>query len=170
MILTPNIPPEHPSLASYVNTFLPEQIRMWGFVRTMKSFQARTYASYKLVWFPKLIRCRACDSRIYEYLHPSYCLLPPSSSDPLAKQLDASSPSWRDKVGPAAAFADASPDLPPEGEGNQADPKQRGEYERRRAWRVDEGTVKRFRDLVAEFKGTQWVTLTARQIEDLADV
>jgi len=154
MILAPTIPPEHPSLASYVNTFLPEQIRMWGFVRTMKSFQARTYASYKLVWFPKLIRCRACDSRIYEYLHPSYCLLPPSSSDPLAKQLD----------------ADASPDLPPEGEGNQADPKQRGEYERRRAWRVDVGTVKRFRDLVAEFKGTQWVTLTARQIEDLADV
>ena len=42
MILEPPLPPEYPTLASYVNSFLPEQIRMWGFVRTMKSFVARS--------------------------------------------------------------------------------------------------------------------------------
>jgi tRNA pseudouridine38-40 synthase len=35
------------------------------------------------------------------------------------------------------------------------DPKARGEYERRRGWRVDEGTMKRFRNLIAQFQGTQ---------------
>jgi tRNA pseudouridine38-40 synthase len=42
MIVAPPLPAEHPTLASYVNSFLPEQIRMWGFVRTLKSFAART--------------------------------------------------------------------------------------------------------------------------------
>jgi hypothetical protein len=34
-------------------------------------------------------------------------------------------------------------------------PRAKGEYERRRGWRVDQGTMDRFRKLVAEFKGTQ---------------
>jgi len=43
MIVAPPLPDEHPNLASYVNSFLPDQIRMWGWVRTINSFQARTY-------------------------------------------------------------------------------------------------------------------------------
>ena len=50
---------------------------------------------------------RSCESRIYEYVLPSYCLLPPVASDPLAIQLDQSSPGWRDGLGVAAEFADA---------------------------------------------------------------
>lgn len=43
------------------------------------------------------------------------------------------------------------------GGGNERVPsgQSRGEYERKRNWRVDEATMKRFRTLVAEFKGTQ---------------
>ncbi|KAK4684269.1 tRNA pseudouridine38-40 synthase, partial [Tremellales sp. Uapishka_1] len=138
MILDPPLPDGHATLTSYVNSFLPEQIRMWGFVRTMKSFQART----------------ACDSRVYEYLLPSYCLLPPASTDYLSKMLNESSPGWRDSLGDAAVFSDASPELPDVEEGEKLDPRARGEYERRRGWRVDEGTLKRFRGLIAQYKGT----------------
>jgi tRNA pseudouridine38-40 synthase len=42
LIIEPPLPEGLDTLASYVNSFLPPQIRMWGFVRTMKSFQART--------------------------------------------------------------------------------------------------------------------------------
>jgi hypothetical protein len=50
----------------------------------------------------------ACDSRRYEYLLPSYCLLPPQSSDSLAKSLDTTSPGWRDTLGSAVEFADSA--------------------------------------------------------------
>lgn len=139
---------------------------------------------------PLTILPSACDSRIYEYLLPSYCLLPPASTDALSKRLDESSPGWRDVLGVSAEFADAAPapalatsgdevgngvegNVVGEGEGEGAgegagagasvgedeetklDPKARGEYERRRTWRVDPDTLKRFRELIAEFKGTQ---------------
>ncbi|BEJ17427.1 hypothetical protein CspHIS471_0608280 [Cutaneotrichosporon sp. HIS471] len=138
MILDPPVPPEFPNLTAYVNSFLPAQIRMWGFVRAMKSFQART----------------ACDSRVYEYLLPSYCLLPPASSDPFAKVLDETSPGWRDIVKSGLEFVDAAPPMEEPAEGEDYDPKQRGEFERRRGWRVDEDTLKRFDDLIQQYKGT----------------
>nr|XP_031858534.1 tRNA pseudouridine(38-40) synthase [Kwoniella shandongensis]KAA5525606.1 tRNA pseudouridine(38-40) synthase [Kwoniella shandongensis] len=139
MIQEPPIPDEFKNLTEYVNSFLPDQIRMWGFVRTVKSFSART----------------AADSRIYEYLLPSYCLLPPAKDDPLSKRLDESSPGWRDALGPAAEFADAAPPMVQDEETGEAiEPRNRGEFERRRGWRVDEGTMKRFRDLIAQYKGT----------------
>jgi len=42
MILDPPLPEGFSDLTEYVNSMLPDQIRMWGYVRTMKSFQART--------------------------------------------------------------------------------------------------------------------------------
>ncbi|WVR06656.1 tRNA pseudouridine(38-40) synthase [Kwoniella sp. DSM 27419] len=151
MIHDPPLPEGYKNLAEYVNTFLPEQIRMWGFVRTVKSFNART----------------AADSRIYEYLLPSYCLLPPGRDDPLGRRLDRSSPGWRDLLGKEAVeFVDAAPSLAPEegdaegdggeGEGKEfkINPKNRGEFERRRGWRVDAKTLERFRELIAQYKGT----------------
>lgn len=98
---------------------------------------------------------RAADSRIYEYLLPSYCLIPPHKDDPLAKHLDISSPDWRDIVGEGpCSFADARLPMPTSDEG-EVDPKVRGEYERKRRWRVDEKTLNRFRDIIAQYKGTQ---------------
>ena len=101
---------------------------------------------------------RACDSRVYEYLLPSYCLLPPASSDAICTLLNASSPGWRDGLGPGADFADQTPDMTESaGEGEALNPKERGEFERRRGWRIDQGTLERFRELVNEFHGSQYV-------------
>ncbi|WWC62989.1 tRNA pseudouridine(38-40) synthase [Kwoniella dejecticola CBS 10117] len=139
MIVKPPLPEGFKTLAEYVNSILPDQIRMWGFVRTVKSFNART----------------AADSRIYEYLLPSYCLLPPGRTDPLGKRLDKSSPGWRDLLGKEAVeFVDAAPSFDDEEEDGKINPKNRGEFERRRGWRVDSKTLERFRDLIAQYKGT----------------
>ncbi|WVQ84230.1 tRNA pseudouridine(38-40) synthase [Cryptococcus sp. DSM 104549] len=137
LITEPPIPEGFSSLAEYVTSMLPPQIRMWGFVRTVKSFNART----------------AADSRIYEYLLPSYCLLPPSKEVVLAKYLDESCPDWREVIGPACEFSDATNPPPIDLEGEPT-PQQRGEFERRRGWRVDERTMKRFRDIIAQYTGT----------------
>ncbi|KAI9032091.1 tRNA pseudouridine synthase [Hyaloraphidium curvatum] len=52
---------EDPEIIGRINSHLPDQIRVWGVVRTMKSFNAKN----------------ACDSRIYEYLLPTYVFIPP---------------------------------------------------------------------------------------------
>lgn len=52
---------EDPDVVQKINEHLPPQIRVWGIQRTSNNFSC--YAS--------------CDSRWYEYLMPSYCLLPP---------------------------------------------------------------------------------------------
>lgn len=102
---------------------------------------------------------RACDSRKYEYLLPSYCLLPPASGQALSKAMDQSSPGWREALGEAAKFADggspATIEGAEEGEEVKVDPKARGEFERKRGWRVDEPTLSRFRELIAMYTGTQ---------------
>ncbi|KAJ1978947.1 tRNA pseudouridine synthase 1 [Dimargaris verticillata] len=50
-----------PDIVAKINAALPDQIRVWGFVRSLKSFNARF----------------ACDSRIYEYMLPTYVFAPP---------------------------------------------------------------------------------------------
>ena len=122
---------------------------------------------------------------MYEYLLPTYCLLPPASKDPLAKHLDESSPGWREGLGEAAEFADAGvagdedeaegQDAPTVGEFDAKDadregggeggelpetrgkfgPRKAGEFERRRGWRCDQTTLDRFKRLIKEFVGTQ---------------
>ncbi|KAH8168041.1 hypothetical protein CIB48_g220 [Xylaria polymorpha] len=52
---------EDPDIVQKINENLPPQIRVWGIQRTNNPFSC--YVS--------------CDSRWYEYLMPSYCLLPP---------------------------------------------------------------------------------------------
>ena len=63
---------EDPEIVSKINQALSPQIRVWGIERTNNSF-----SSYQL-----------CDSRIYEYLIPSYCLLPPHPRSFLGKEID----------------------------------------------------------------------------------
>ncbi|KAJ2008267.1 tRNA pseudouridine synthase 1 [Coemansia thaxteri] len=48
-----------------INAHLADQIRVWGFVRVIQSFNAKT----------------VCDSRIYEYLLPTYVLMEPSTAN-----------------------------------------------------------------------------------------
>ncbi|KAI9895094.1 MAG: tRNA pseudouridine synthase 1 [Vezdaea aestivalis] len=52
---------EDSDIVEKINAALPPQIRIWGFVRTTNGFSCY----------------QSCDSRIYEYLLPSYALLPP---------------------------------------------------------------------------------------------
>ncbi|KAI0166163.1 pseudouridine synthase [Xylariaceae sp. FL1272] len=62
---------EDPDIVSKINEHLPPQIRIWGLERTNNQF-----SSY-----------RACDSRWYEYLMPTYCLLPPHPESFLGRKV-----------------------------------------------------------------------------------
>lgn len=62
---------EDPDIVAKVNQHLPEQIRLWGFTRTNRGFDCR----------------RACSSRIYEYILPTYTLINPSNLTPLGQVL-----------------------------------------------------------------------------------
>ena len=62
---------EDPDIVSKINEKLSPQIRVFGIERTNGSFSAYQY----------------CDSRIYEYLIPTHCFLPPHPSSYLGKKL-----------------------------------------------------------------------------------
>ncbi|KAI4266343.1 MAG: hypothetical protein L6R38_008808 [Xanthoria sp. 2 TBL-2021] len=62
---------EDPAIVEKINEKLSSQIRVWGIERTNGSFSV-----YQL-----------CDSRIYEYLIPTYCFLPPHPESFLGKEL-----------------------------------------------------------------------------------
>ncbi|RAH85021.1 pseudouridine synthase [Aspergillus japonicus CBS 114.51] len=62
---------EDPDIIQKINEKLSPQIRVWDILVTNKSF-----SSYQL-----------CDSRIYEYLIPTHCFLPPHPGTFLGKQL-----------------------------------------------------------------------------------
>ena len=62
---------EDPEIVSKINTHLSPQIRVFGISRVNGSFSA-----YHL-----------CDSRVYEYLIPTHCFLPPHPDSFLAKKL-----------------------------------------------------------------------------------
>ncbi|KAI8991141.1 pseudouridine synthase [Mycotypha africana] len=55
------IPPHIPDLVEHINSFLPPQIRVWGYVQTIRSFHSKNL----------------CDSRIYEYLLPTCAFMEP---------------------------------------------------------------------------------------------
>lgn len=62
---------EDPEIVTKINEQLNSQIRVWGIERTNGSFSAYQF----------------CDSRIYEYLIPTHCFLPPHPDNFLAKKL-----------------------------------------------------------------------------------
>ena len=62
---------EDEDIVKKINDALPEQIRIWGIQRTNNSFSCY----------------QGCDSRWYEYLMPSYTLLPPHPNSYLGKMV-----------------------------------------------------------------------------------
>ena len=75
LMLEPPQVPAGQTLVEYVNTLLPPQVRLWDIRRVQSAFNART----------------SCDSRMYEYLLPTYVFLPPkpfSSMWKMLKRLD----------------------------------------------------------------------------------
>lgn len=63
---------EDENIVQKINDNLPKQIRVWGIEQTVNSF-----SSYQ-----------QCDSRIYEYLIPTHCFLPPHPQTFLGKKLE----------------------------------------------------------------------------------
>lgn len=63
---------EDEDIVEKINSYLPDQIRVWGYSRTNNSFECR----------------KMCNSRIYEYLIPTYSFLPPKPSSALAEQIN----------------------------------------------------------------------------------
>lgn len=62
---------EDPDVVEKINQHLSPQIRVWGIETATKSFSCY----------------QSCDSRVYEYLIPSHCFLPPHPSTFLARKL-----------------------------------------------------------------------------------
>jgi tRNA pseudouridine38-40 synthase len=62
---------EDDDIVEKINAQLSPQIRVWGYEVTSKSFSC-----YQM-----------CDSRVYEYLMPSHCLLPPHPSTYLGRKI-----------------------------------------------------------------------------------
>lgn len=62
---------DEPDVVQKINEKLPEQIRVWGLLRTNNAFNCY----------------QACDSRWYEYLLPTYTLLPPHPKTFLGKKV-----------------------------------------------------------------------------------
>ncbi|KAF7719525.1 Uncharacterized protein PECH_001518 [Penicillium ucsense] len=62
---------EDSDIVEKINSHLSPQIRVWGLEPTAKSFSC-----YQM-----------CDSRVYEYLLPTHCLLPPHPSTYLGKKI-----------------------------------------------------------------------------------
>ncbi|PGH23648.1 tRNA pseudouridine(38-40) synthase [Polytolypa hystricis UAMH7299] len=63
---------EDADIVKKINDNLTHQIRVWGIEQTNKSFSA-----YQL-----------CDSRVYEYLIPTHCFLPPHPCTQMGQKLD----------------------------------------------------------------------------------
>ncbi|EJU03640.1 tRNA pseudouridine synthase [Dacryopinax primogenitus] len=111
-----------------VNVHLPPEVRLWGIVRTANNFMART----------------SCDSRVYEYLFPSYMLLPPKPGTKMAAQVRS------DRALSDETFAQVEP-----GEAHPFWATEEGdELQRKRAWRVGLEEMTRLGELIKVFEGT----------------
>ncbi|WBW74644.1 TruA family tRNA/ U2 snRNA pseudouridine synthase Lsp1 [Schizosaccharomyces osmophilus] len=75
-VITLKLIMEDEQLIEKVNQHLPPSIRVWDVIRTINSFNPRTY----------------CESRIYEYLIPTYAFVPPKPTSVLGQCIARNSP------------------------------------------------------------------------------
>ncbi|CAK7271247.1 tRNA pseudouridine synthase 1 [Sporothrix epigloea] len=103
---------EDEDVVDKINAALPEQIRVWGIQRTINSFSCY----------------QACDSRWYEYLLPSYALLPPHPESFLGKEMV----SWANKADSEAAVDSGDQNLNGQGgecaDGDKSEKKEANVY------------------------------------------
>ncbi|KZT59508.1 pseudouridine synthase [Calocera cornea HHB12733] len=117
-----------------VNSHLPPQVRLWGMVRTQNNFIAR----------------QSCDSRVYEYLFPSYMLIPPKPGSKMAAQIASDKPISDEALAALAEQPRTGSVHPFWAVEDPSEP----DLERKRRWRVGEEPLKRLRELVNAFEGT----------------
>lgn len=150
------------ALTQKINEHLPSEIRLWGFTRTLSSFNARM----------------SCDTRVYEYLFPSYVLLPPRPGTVMDKLINPGSegrtthPFWADYqdiaaevVESASGPAESTEPITEEEiaarraakakESEEQKQARRRDLQKKRAWRVSKEELDRFRDITQEYLGTQ---------------
>ncbi|KAF9583369.1 tRNA pseudouridine synthase 1 [Lunasporangiospora selenospora] len=132
-----------------INSFLPEQIRLFGYVRTLNSFNAKTLA----------------DSRVYEYLLPTYVFIPkssqPAGSQPKESSKDEtkvetttdSESTTTDQDKPEVAIRETVPEgsMAWEQRVHISTPEEMTE---KRKYRIDEATLARVREGFASYVGT----------------
>ncbi|KAI8917417.1 pseudouridine synthase [Entophlyctis helioformis] len=117
---------EDKDIVERINSFLPPQIRVWGYSRVPKHFHAKNY----------------CDSRIYEYLLPTYILAPvtpshyPMSSLAVSAGIDMASLGRERNV---------LIDIPPASASDMA---------AKRAYRVPPADLAHFRSVLSAYEGT----------------
>lgn len=109
-----------------INAALPPQIRVWEFIRTKNSFNAR----------------QICDSRRYTYFFPSYLLITPKPGSGFRQNLD------RFLGEPWQAPAD------PFWEGVDENESPEELLSRKRAWRVTPDHLERLKAAAAVYQGT----------------
>ncbi|KAI5452673.1 tRNA pseudouridine synthase 1 [Naganishia albida] len=142
-------------LTKAINEHLPEDIRVWGWTRTLQGFNART----------------ACDTRVYEYLLPSYTLLPPRPGTHLHAQTVANATKagltyeehefWKgydhEAALEAAKGALTAEDSAADVTGEEMTPARRrtmAELAKKRGFRISKEEVERFRELMKAYLGT----------------
>lgn len=155
---------EDPDICQKINAELPEQIRLWGFERTNKSFDCR----------------KMCSSRVYEYLMPTFCFLPPKPSSSMGLQIeeakvkhpgvtreDAEGEKWwqemADKLkseGISASQIEAAQQAIEAGQQSPDDPQyamikviKRLENEQRRAYRISSDRLSLVREVLKLYEG-----------------
>ncbi|WFD29584.1 tRNA pseudouridine(38-40) synthase [Malassezia sp. CBS 17886] len=135
------------TLAEHVNTLLPDALRIWGVRRVQNAFNART----------------SCDSRLYEYLLPTYVFLPPkplSSMWKMLRRLAYGEELARGSDG-CALLAWADPALADDPVLNHAFWRAHGiegdfaqDTAAKRAWRMPASTLARVRAVFHEYTGS----------------
>ncbi|KAG0043197.1 tRNA pseudouridine synthase 1 [Gryganskiella cystojenkinii] len=119
---------EDPEIITKINAKLPEQIRLFGYVRTNNSFNAKVL----------------CDSRVYEYLLPTYVFLP-RPEFPEKPEGEALKPTVVREDAPDGSMAwDENVKIStPE------------EMVEKRKYRIDEATLAKVREAFKAYEGTQ---------------
>ncbi|KAF9565823.1 tRNA pseudouridine synthase [Agrocybe pediades] len=117
-------------LVTKINDELPPEIRLWGYVRTQNSFNARMI----------------CESRKYTYYFPTYLLIPPKPTSNFYRI-------WSENV-KSSEGADSAPSISYEfWEGHDNSTKEE-DMARKRAWRINPEQVEQLRLLVKRYEGT----------------
>ncbi|KAJ7583178.1 pseudouridine synthase [Mycena floridula] len=119
------IPGQQETMLERINRELPQDIRVWDFIRVQNSFSART----------------SCDSRKYIYFFPSYLLLPPKPGSGILASLQRAGRSLPSL--PGSSFW----------EGHESDTLEQ-DLVRKRLWRVSDDYLEPLKNIAQKFEGT----------------
>ncbi|KAG0176851.1 tRNA pseudouridine synthase 1 [Apophysomyces sp. BC1034] len=114
---------EDENIVTKINSHLPEQIRVWDYIETRKSFEAKN----------------KCDSRVYEYLLPSYVFMPPTFRELKEKRESDTDLEISGRNDPTRYYITRSTDE---------------QLALKHAYRINEKVYNKFKDALAMFVGT----------------